>query len=203
MNTISDDTITVPGLFGTTVEITRDDRPWFLVRVDNHIPDDRLRLLREGGYEIYRPMERYMRLPPKRKLSASQRKVAFTMAKPHLRPLWVGYAFIRLPQSDPHALFQFAGIRGMAVTNGELYPIAAALIGHYKSLEVDGAIPGKTPIVEMLYKIGETVKMGDGAFTGFPATIEQLDEAGRVKLLVSVFGRATPVFTSIDQIDKL
>ena len=61
---------------------------------------------------------------------------------------------------------------------------------------------------ESLYKtafsVGEAVKITDGPFTDFLGTIDNIDEAkGKLKVLVSIFGRETPVELDFLQVSKL
>jgi len=53
-------------------------------------------------------------------------------------------------------------------------------------------------------KIGDSIKVIDGPFKDFDAKVDEVDEAkGRVKVLVSIFGRETPVELDFLQIHKL
>ena len=61
---------------------------------------------------------------------------------------------------------------------------------------------------EPLYKTsfikGEAVKIIDGPFTDFLGSIDEIDEArGKIKALVSIFGRETPVELDFLQVKKL
>jgi len=62
----------------------------------------------------------------------------------------------------------------------------------------------KQQISEVPFEIGDTVKIKDGPFKGFDGVIEEVSpEKGKVKAMVSVFGRSTPVeldFTQVSQI---
>ena len=60
------------------------------------------------------------------------------------------------------------------------------------------------PLYKTSYVIGEAVKIVDGPFADFLGTIDSIDEArGKVKVLVSIFGRETPVELDFLQVNKL
>ena len=54
------------------------------------------------------------------------------------------------------------------------------------------------------YEIGESVTVMDGPFATLPATISEImPEQGKLKVLVSIFGRETPVELSFNQVQKI
>lgn len=62
----------------------------------------------------------------------------------------------------------------------------------------------KEPTYKAQFSIGEAVKITDGPFSDFLGTVESIDEGkGKVKVLVSIFGRETPVELDFLQVSKI
>jgi transcription termination/antitermination protein NusG len=60
------------------------------------------------------------------------------------------------------------------------------------------------PTYKVAFSVGEAVKITDGPFSEFLGTIDNIDEArGKVKVLVSIFGRETPVELDFLQVKKI
>jgi len=63
---------------------------------------------------------------------------------------------------------------------------------------------GAKPIVEVDFEVGESVTVMDGPFATLPATISEVNADGqKLKVLVSIFGRETPVELSFSQVAKI
>jgi transcriptional antiterminator NusG len=68
---------------------------------------------------------------------------------------------------------------------------------------VEGAEDGPAARSKMMFSQGDTVRVVDGPFKEFNGTIEEVSpEKGRVKVLISIFGRATPVELDFVQVEK-
>ncbi|MDC0449031.1 transcription termination/antitermination protein NusG [bacterium] len=60
------------------------------------------------------------------------------------------------------------------------------------------------PKFEAKYSVGDSVKINDGPFRDFLGKVDEVnDEQGKVKVLVSVFGRETPVELDFTQVNRI
>ena len=167
--------------------------------------------LERYGIEAYFPMVRENRPVPRRALSHAQRNSGTTLMRPRLVPLLPGVVFVRGATDDPpEHLTDLPRVIGFISIGDQPAAIPHAHISELRGREVNGAIAGRTP-ARMIFKVGETARVTDGPFTSFSGkivkvpdvTIEEIDGATRLKLLVNIFGRLTPVELNADQIEKV
>ena len=68
--------------------------------------------------------------------------------------------------------------------------------------QVQEGVERPKPLIS--FEIGENVRVSDGPFASFSGVVEEIDEGrSRVKVAVSIFGRATPVELEFGQVEKL
>jgi transcription termination/antitermination protein NusG len=66
------------------------------------------------------------------------------------------------------------------------------------------AVAVAKPTIEVEFEVGESVTVMDGPFATLPATISEINaEAQKIKVLVSIFGRETPVELGFGQVSKI
>ena len=58
--------------------------------------------------------------------------------------------------------------------------------------------------IDIDFEIGETVKVNEGPFANFAGSVEEIDkDKAKVKVLVNMFGRDTPVELDFTQVEKI
>lgn len=180
-------------------------RRWHLVQINAtsfKLASDQLEW---AGYDLYAPQIRDIVLPKTSTLSLAQRKNRHLFGKERLSPFFGSYRFVRFDAArDPyHDLFKLTGIHGIGVKNNLPVPMPDAFIASLKAQEVNGAIPGSTPVKAFAFNIGEIVRVNTGPLVGFDGTVERIDESGRIRLLLEMFAGLTPVDVSAEEVDKV
>ena len=94
-------------------------------------------------------------------------------------------------------------VTGALGPNGKPQPIPDAQAARMLTSEREAASAPKQKI-NVDYEIGDSVKVLDGPFASFNGVVEELDfDRGRVKVSVSIFGRATPVELEFEQVERV
>ena len=116
-----------------------------------------------------------------------------------------GYVLAKLGMSDDvyHLIKNTPKVTGFLGLGGKPQPITDREAARYfGAREAAAAEPKKHIHVD--YEIGDSVKVLDGPFNTFTGLVEELDfDKSRVKVSVSIFGRATPVELDFEQVELL
>jgi transcription antitermination factor NusG len=180
------------------------ERRWHLVQISQQHFTKASFFLKDAGYTIYAPQSRDFVIPKSNELSLGQRRQRHLFKREKLSPYFGSYRFVRFAAGDPwHDLFKILGVHGLGVANGVPVPMPDALIERLKAKEINGAIPGSTPVRALIFSVGDTAKVNEGAFIGFEGKIERMDENGRIRLLLELFAGLVPVDLTADQVDKV
>ncbi|MFZ3301136.1 MAG: transcription termination/antitermination protein NusG [Microgenomates group bacterium] len=115
--------------------------------------------------------------------------------------IFPGYMLVKMILDDPTwlAVRTTAGITGFVGAGNKPTALSEAEVVNIQKFVSSPAPRYKTKFVS-----GEAVKITDGPFSDFLGTIHEIDEEkGKVKVLVSIFGRETPVELDFLQITKI
>lgn len=129
--------------------------------------------------------------------------------KIHRRKLYPGYVFMemqpkedgRIPENAWFVIKETTGVGDFVGTEG--VPTAMRDTDVAKMLsEVEK--PDDTPSIKVDFKKGDLVKIREGAFENFEGSVDSIDsERGIVRVIVTIFGRSTPLDIEYWQIEKL
>lgn len=113
------------------------------------------------------------------------------------RKVFPGYVLVKMVMNDEtwHVIRNIRGVTGFLGSGNKAIPLSDSDVA---ALGVE-----KREIV-VSYKVGDTVKITDGALESFLGTVEEIDlERNKVRVVVSMFGRETPVELELDQVEAV
>ncbi len=118
------------------------------------------------------------------------------------RKVFPGYVLAKLDMSDDvwHMIKDTPKVTGFLGASNKPAPISEKEAARLLQQLQEGVERPKNAIS---FDIGEEVKVGEGPFAGFNGTVEEVDEErSKLKVSVSIFGRATPVELEYGQVEK-
>ncbi|WP_020668460.1 transcription termination/antitermination protein NusG [Amycolatopsis nigrescens] len=137
------------------------------------------------------------------------------------RKVLPGYILVRMELNDASwsAVRNTPGVTGFVGATSRPSPLTTEEVLKFLVPQVEKAAPAKAgkgeaasaesqlgggSAVEVDFEVGESVTVMDGPFATLPATISEVNADGqKLKVLVSIFGRETPVELSFNQVSKI
>ena len=111
------------------------------------------------------------------------------------RKVFPGYVLVKMIMTDDswHLVHAVRGATGFVGSDGKAVPL---------SDEEIIALGVERREIKVGYDIGDTVKVIDGPLSGFNGTVDELEiTKNRVRVVVSMFGRETPIDLELDQVE--
>ena len=127
----------------------------------------------------------------------------------HKRKLYPGYVFMemeatgegRVPEKAWFAIKETSGVGDFIGTEGIPTPMRDTDVA---KMLLDAQKPDETPSIKVEFKKGDQIKIREGAFENFEGVVDSIDqERGIVKVIVTIFGRSTPLDIEYWQIEKI
>lgn len=117
------------------------------------------------------------------------------------RRVFPGYVLVQMIMDDDswYVVRNTPGVTGFVGIGNKPTPLSQE--------EVDRIlkrIQAQAPKIRVSFRVGQKVRIIDGPFTDFVGTVDEVDESkGKVKVLVSFFGRETPIELDFLQVEKV
>ena len=142
------------------------------------------RELEDYFFDIVVPMEEQI------EIKEGQRKT-------NLKKVFPGYVLVKMIVTEEswYIVRNTRGVTGFVGSGTDPIPLTNEEI---RSMGFE------TSVVEINYDVDDSVKILNGALAGFIGTVQEINkEKGKVKVLVSMFGRETPVELELAQVEKV
>ena len=172
---------------------------WYIVHAYSNFERKVADAIREGAAraglsdkfdEILVPMEEYIEVRRGKKV-ASERK------------FFPGYVLVKMEMTDQayHLIKNTPKVTGFLGAENKPMPISDAEAQRILQQVQEGV---ERPKPSISFEVGEQVRVADGPFATFSGLVEEVDEErSRLKVAVSIFGRATPVELEFGQVEKV
>ncbi|GAB5512038.1 MAG: transcription termination/antitermination protein NusG [Hyphomicrobiales bacterium] len=172
---------------------------WYIVHAYSNFEKKVAESIREGAEaagldslfdQILVPVEKVVEMRRGRKIDTE-------------RKFFPGYVMVRMEMTDEayHLIKNTPKVTGFLGSDMKPIPISDAEAETILNQVQEGVDRPKPSIT---FDVGEQVRVADGPFASFNGIVEEVDgERARLKVSVSIFGRATPVELEYGQVEKL
>lgn len=119
------------------------------------------------------------------------------------RMLYPGYVLVEMEMDDElwHAVKETPRVTGFVGGGNHPVPLTADEVN---SILYRQANAGDRPKPKLTFEKNETVRITDGPFTNFSGKVEEINsDKNTLRVLVTIFGRSTPVELDFEQVEKI
>ena len=119
------------------------------------------------------------------------------------RKFFPGYVLVKMEMTDEayHLIKNTPKVTGFLGSGNKPMPVSEKEVQRIVGAIEEGV---ERPKPTIQFEIGEQVRVTDGPFASFNGSVEQVDEErARLRVTVSIFGRATPVELEYGQVEKI
>ena len=118
------------------------------------------------------------------------------------RKFFPGYVLVKMTMSDEawHVVRNTPKVTGFVGTGNKPVPLSDAEVARIVN---QISVAAEKPKPKFEFRIGETVRIVDGPFSNFTGEVEEINEdRSTLKVMVTIFGRATPVELEFLQVER-
>jgi transcriptional antiterminator NusG len=174
------------------------DHKWYIVHAysnfEKKVADSILLAAKEKGLEeafeeVLVPTEEVVEVRRGRKVNTERR-------------FFPGYVLVKMHMTDQtyHLVNDTPKVTGFLGSGKKPLPVSQKEVDRIMGVMEEGA---ERPRPTISFEIGENIRVIDGPFASFSGLVEEVDEENaRLKVTVSIFGRATPVELEYAQVEK-
>lgn len=119
------------------------------------------------------------------------------------RKFFPGYVLVKMEMTDQafHLIKNTPKVTGFLGSDNKPQPITEREANQILNQVQEGV---DRPKPSIMFDVGESIRVSDGPFASFNGIVQEVDEErARLKVEVSIFGRATPVDLEYGQVEKL
>ena len=119
------------------------------------------------------------------------------------RKFFPGYILVEMELTDEswYLIKSITGVTGFVGAGSKPLPLNNEEVDTILRQAKDAK---EKPTPKVIFDKGENIRVNDGPFTNFNGTIEEVNLAkGKIKVMISIFGRATPVELETWQVEKI
>ena len=188
------------------VEVVRDGMGWYVLRVASN-KEGRVREALDRKIKIEQLEERVGRvLVPTQK----EKRLRGGTARVYQRKLYPGYVFVEMatepdgsiPEDVWFMVKETSGVGDFIGSGGKPSPMP---MHDVEKMLAATLVPEDTPALANLnFQNGDRVKVREGPFENFEGVVDEINtQKGTVKVIVTIFGRATPIEIEYWQVEQL